>query len=123
MSITDQQAIAFGTLAMIAEDMYVPVGSLNPPSDPRIAASGWTVVSYLTAHDALFPPPGAADRTLGVDPIKRVFFGFVAKNNADPSSFVAVVRGTEGIIEWIIDAEFLLIPHPRHKASGISIKP
>jgi triacylglycerol lipase len=119
MSITDQQAIAFGTLAMIAEDMYVPVGSLNPPSDPRIAASGWTVVSYLTAHDALFPPPGAADRTLGVDPIKRVFFGFVAKNNADPSSFVAVVRGTEGIIEWIIDAEFLLIPHPRHPTAQV----
>jgi hypothetical protein len=38
MSITDQQAIGFGTLAMIAEDMYAPVGSLNPPSDARIAA-------------------------------------------------------------------------------------
>lgn len=114
MTITDPQAIVFGTLAMIAEDMYAPVGSLNPTADPRIAALGWTVVSYLTAHDALFPPAGATDKTLSVDPLKRVFFGLVAKSNADPNSFVAVVRGTEGIIEWIIDAEFLLIPHPRH---------
>ena len=114
MTLSDQQAIGFGALAMIAEDMYAPDGTLSPPVDARIAALGWTVVNYLTAHDALFPPAGAADKTLSVDPIKRVFFGIVAKSNTDPNSFVAVVRGTEGIIEWIIDAEFLLIPHPRH---------
>jgi triacylglycerol lipase len=114
MAIADQQAIGFGALAMIAEDMYALIGSLNPPVDTRIGALGWTVVGYLTAHDALFPVPGAASKTLSVDPIKRVFFGFIAKSNADPNSFAAVVRGTEGIVEWAIDAEFLLIPHPRH---------
>jgi triacylglycerol lipase len=113
MAISDKQAAAFGLLAMYAEDMYT-VGSLNPPADPRIAAAGWTIEGYLTAHDALFPPKGAARQRLSVDPTSRVFFGFLARNNADPSSHVAVIRGTDGIVEWIIDAEFLLIPHPRH---------
>ena len=47
MSITDQQAVAFGLLAMIAEDMYdAAIGSLNPLADPRIAAFGWTIVGH-----------------------------------------------------------------------------
>jgi hypothetical protein len=43
-----------------------------------------------------------------------VFFGFLARNTDDPTVYAAVVRGTDGIVEWMIDAEFLLIPHPRH---------
>jgi len=113
MAISDHQAVAFGLLAMYAEDMYT-VGSLNPTADPRIAAAGWTIEGYLTAHDALFPPKGAARQRLSVNPTSRVFFGFLARNNADPNSHVAVIRGTDGIVEWVIDAEFLLIPHPRH---------
>jgi triacylglycerol lipase len=113
MAISDQQAAAFGLLAMYAEDMYT-VGSLNPAGDPRIAAAGWTIIGYLTAHDALFPPRGAARQRLTINPTSRVFFGFLARSNADPSSYVAVIRGTDGIVEWVIDAEFLLMPHPRH---------
>jgi hypothetical protein len=30
MTISDQQAIGFGALAMIAEDMYAPDGTLSP---------------------------------------------------------------------------------------------
>jgi triacylglycerol lipase len=112
--ITDQQAVGFGFLVMFAEDMYASIGSLNPPGDARIAKSGWTVVAYLTAQDALFPDENAASRRIGVDTSRRVFFGFVAQNNDDPTVYAAVVRGTEGIVEWAIDAEFLLIPHPRH---------
>jgi len=115
-AMTDQQAVAFGFLAMIAEDMYSGpnLGSLCPPVDPRIEAAGWTVVAYLTAQDALFPPKAAASQRLSRDPSKRVFFGFLARSSTDPNSYVAVVRGTEGIVEWLIDAEFLLIPHPHH---------
>lgn len=112
--IADQQAVGFGFLVMFAEDMYAPIGSLNPPADARIAKSGWTVVAYLTAQDALFPQKNAASRRISLDPSRRVFFGFVARNNDDPTAYAVVVRGTEGIIEWAIDAEFLLIPHPRH---------
>ncbi len=118
MAISDQQAAALGLLAMYAEDMY-SVGALNPPADPRIAAAGWTIEGYLTAHDALFPPKGAARQRLSVNPTSRVFFGFLAKSNANPSSHVAVIRGTDGIVEWVIDAEFLLIPHPRHPGVAV----
>lgn len=108
-------AVSFGLLAMYAEDMYSPVpGALNPAADARIAAAGWNVVAYLTAQDALIPAKGAANRKLGIDHGNRVFYGFVAQNRAAPSSFVAAVRGTDGIIEWVIDAEFVPIPHPRH---------
>ena len=113
MTISDRQAAAYGFLAMFAEDMYT-VGSLNPTADPRIAEAGWTIVGYLTAHDAVFPPKGAAQQRLNASPTSRVFFGFLARSNADPNSHVAVIRGTDGIVEWVIDAEFPLIPHPRH---------
>jgi hypothetical protein len=118
MSITDAQAVSFGLLVMYAEDMYTP-GALKPALDPRILAAGWTVVSYLTAHDAVFPADTDADRTLDVSNTARVFFGFVAQNNTD-HSYVAVIRGTDGIVEWVIDAEFVLIPHPRH--AGVRIE-
>jgi hypothetical protein len=52
MSITDSQSVSFGLLTMYVEDMYnAALGSLNPPADPRIAASGWTIVGYLTAQE------------------------------------------------------------------------
>lgn len=98
MVLTDEQATAFGLLAMYAEDMYT-VGSLNPQTDPRIAAAGWTIEGYLTAHDAIFPPKGAAQQRLSVNPTSRTFFGFVARSNANPSSHVAVIRGTDGMVE------------------------
>jgi triacylglycerol lipase len=96
---------------MYAEDMYsVAPGTLNSPADARIAAAGWKVVGYLAA---LIPAKRASDRKLGIDHGKRVFYGFVAQSQTIPTSYVAVIRGTDGIIEWIIDAEFVPIPHPR----------
>lgn len=104
----------------VRRDMYnAALNSLNPASDQRIAAAGWTVVRHLTAQDALFPSAGSPDKTLGVDPTRRVFFGFVAQNNAAPGTYVAAIRGTDGLVEWIIDAEFLAIPHPRHPGAMV----
>jgi triacylglycerol lipase len=113
-------AVQFGLLAMYAEDMYdVAPGTLNPPVDPRIAAAGWNVVAYLTAQDALIPAKGASNRKLGIDHGKRVFYGYVAQNIATPTSFVVAVRGTAGMIEWVIDAEFAPIPHPRYPGARV----
>ncbi len=113
-------AVQFGLLAMYAEDMYdAAPGTLNPPADARIAAAGWTIVGYLTAQDALVPTPGAANRKLGIDHGKRVFYGYVARNVATPSTFVAAIRGTDGMIEWVIDAEFVPIPHPRYPGACV----
>ena len=74
----------------------------------------------MTAQDALFPPKGASRQRLSVDGTERVFFGVLARNNGDQTSYVAVIRGTDGFVEWIIDAEFLLIPHPRH--AGVQVE-
>ena len=113
-------AVQFGLLAMYAEDMYdAAPGTLNPPADARIAADGWKVVGYLTAQDALIPTRGATNRKLGVDHGKRVFYGFVAQNLATPNAYVAAIRGTEGMIEWVIDAEFVPIPHPRYPGARV----
>jgi hypothetical protein len=79
----------------------------------RIAAAGWKVVGYPTAQDALIPAKGASDRKLGIDHGKRVYYGFMAQSLTIPTSCVAVIRGTDGILEWIMDAEFVPIPHPR----------
>ena len=105
--------VEFGLLAMYAEDMYDD-GKLVPKPEPRIDAAGWKIVGQLSAQDVLIPAPGAPKRRLSVDRTARVFYGFLAQSKADPTSFVAVVRGTQGLVEWLIDAEFLLVPHPRH---------
>jgi len=100
---------------MYAEDMYsAQPDTLTPTLDPHIGMAGWTIVGYLTAHDSIIPRPGDIDRTLRVDTTKRVFYGFLARNNAAPAAYVAAIRGTERLVEWVIDAEFCLIPHPRH---------
>lgn len=113
-------AIPFGLLAMYAEDMYSAApGTLNPPADARIAAAGWNIVGYLTAQDALIPAKGASNRKLGIDQAKRVFYGFVAQSTTIPTSYVAAVRGTDGMIEWVIDAEFVPIPHPRYPGARV----
>jgi triacylglycerol lipase len=104
--------VEFGLLAMYAEDMYID-GKLLPNAEPRIAAAGWDIVAYLTAEDVLIPSADAPKRRLTVNHDRRVFYGFLAKNKADQKSFAAVVRGTDGLVEWLIDAEFLLVPHPR----------
>ena len=121
MSITDSQSVPFGLLTMYVEDMYSAApGSLIPPADPRIAASGWSIVAYLTAQDVLIPPKSAPRQRLSINGAKRVFFGVLAKSDADPTSYVAAIRGTDGFVEWVIDGEFLPIPHPRH--AGVMVE-
>ena len=111
--------VEFGLLAMYAEDMYVD-GSLMPNAEPRIDAAGWKIVGHLTAQDVLIPSNDASRQRLSINRDQRVFYGFLAQNKTDPTSFVVVVRGTEGLVEWLIDAEFLLVPHPQH--AGVQVE-
>ena len=111
--------VEFGLLAMYSEDMYVD-GQLLPKTEPRITAAGWDIVAYLTGQDVLIPSPDAPKQRLSVDHTTRVFYGFLAKNRSDPKSFAAVVRGTDGLVEWLIDAEFLLVPHPH--IAGVQVE-
>ena len=111
---------SYGLLALCAENMYAAApNALNPPAPSQIAAAGWNIVGYLTAQDVLIPSRLAPDQKLRINQSKRVFYGFVAQNVARPTAFVAAIRGTEAPIEWFIDADFLLIPHPRYPGAQV----
>jgi triacylglycerol lipase len=113
MPITDQQAVDYGFLVAFAEGMYVQ-GSITPHDEPRIAAAGWDVVGRFLAFDSVLPdasalPPGVPC-TVQLGQI--VFYGFLARNHADPTRYAAAIRGTSGFAEWVIDADFLPLALP-----------
>ncbi len=114
MPISDSAAVKFGLLTMYAEDMY-DHGKILPKDEPRIKQAGWQVVAYLAAVDARPPVLATLKKLLGLKAKIRfgdtVFYGFLAQSTTDPKLFAVVVRGTSGIAEWIIDADFVEIPY------------
>jgi triacylglycerol lipase len=113
MPITDPQAVDLGFLVVFAEDMYVQ-GSITPQDEPRIAQAGWEVVGHLLAFDSILPNasalPAGVPCTVQLGQI--VFYGFLARNHADPTRYAAAIRGTSGFAEWVIDADFLPLALP-----------
>lgn len=104
--ISDVQAAELGLLIAYAMDQYQAAPtSLAPPSDPRLSPK-WRVLGYLTATDCLFRTGQTAA------PGDTVCYGYLAQVVEKPDVFVAVIRGTNGIVEWLEDAQFLSIPHP-----------
>lgn len=84
-------------------DMYNKgaCNALNPPVPAGFYLStAWEVDGYLIARDTIFDESGVL--TLSPD---TVFYGVLAHNKADEKQFAAIVRGTEGFKEWLIDAE------------------
>jgi len=99
MPFTNTEAAACGLLAMHAMDMYrLATGSLTPPPAPGLTAAGWTILAYITGKDSLLRKGTLqlADQT--------VCYGYLAKGAS--GGIVAVIRGTDGFVEWIEDAEF-----------------
>jgi hypothetical protein len=90
-------------LVAYAADMYSGPTStvLTPPADPRYAPD-WALRGWLTAVDAIFRsgPLGQGD---------RVYYGVLLESTCSPGQFVAAVRGTDGILEWLDDAEFSIV--------------
>jgi triacylglycerol lipase len=120
MPISDAEAVKFGLLVMYAEDMFVQ-DQTKPNSEPRIEQAGWETIAYLTARDAILPMrssllPGQK-KLIELGDV--VFYGFLARNIADPNEYAVAVRGTSGIAEWIIDAEFLPISSPREPGTKV----
>lgn len=104
--ISDPQAAQCGVLVQYAMDMHDGAPTLtSPPPDQRLAPD-WTLVGYLIAQDAIFRDSS----TVGAGAL--VCYGYLARSTADPNSYIAVVRGTDGIVEWIEDAEFASMAHP-----------
>ena len=104
MPFTNTAAAACGFLAMHAMDMYrVATASLTPPAAAGLTAAGWTILAYITGDDSLLRE-GPLQQTG-----RTVCYGFLAKRTSE--EIVAVIRGTDGFVEWIEDAQFLPIPY------------
>jgi triacylglycerol lipase len=94
--ISDPEAAELGLLVQYAMDMgQIPV---TPPLDPR--AVGWALRAHILGRDQVLSEE------------EDVCFGFVAERTTNPGQFVAVLRGTANTLEWIEDAEFLLMACP-----------
>lgn len=103
--ISDSEAAALSLFVMYAMDQYLAdPTNLAPSPDPRL--SSWQVVGYLTAMDCVLRSGAAAKQG------DERCYGYLAESLDAPGTFVAAIRGTNGIIEWIEDAEFSSVPHP-----------
>ena len=104
MPFTNSTAAQYGLLAMHAMDMHrTQPDALTPDPAPGLTAAGWTIVAYVNGKDVLFAngPLQLGDR--------MTYYGFLAGRGG--GEFVAVIRGTDGLIEWIEDGRFLLVPY------------
>ena len=97
---------------LVGAAYQVDPGNLANSAGWKINAGGrdYTVVTTIYANDLAtdINPDGSAT---------RVSIGLVLQ--ADGTGEVAVaIRGTEGILEWVHDADFLLVPCPFLVGSG-----
>ena len=114
--LNDPLAAQVALLVMRAEDMFDLLknagqqSKLDPPLDAATGAA-YDLTGYLAGSDTL----------VEIDPITQkrrlrasgntVFYGFVVSSKANPHQFMAVIRGTGDLLEWIKDAEFSPVPH------------
>ena len=76
---------------------------------------GFQVLQTIYADDL------ATDISPNIDPIRDVVpIGYVARSTAAPDEYVIVIRGTEGVWEWIQDAKFLPIPFTAVSGAGLT---
>jgi hypothetical protein len=89
-------ALQAGSLLQWASEVY----DNHTPNYDGMSHGGFNVLQTIYANDL-------ATDSKASNPAKMVSIGFVARAIASPDEFVIVVRGTEGILEWIEDARFL----------------
>jgi triacylglycerol lipase len=100
-------AYNYGVLVEFAYQMYLNnLGNLTPPVPDNFPKDDYQIVLYLTAVDHILQDE------------ERKFFGFLAQSLHNPTEYVVAVRGTEKLIEWLIDAEFWPTPFTPVPAAG-----
>ncbi len=104
------KAIEIAQLVNVTYD--VPPSQLASSAGKKVSAGGrsYTVVTTIYAFDlSTDMNPGRGANLVSIGLI------FQADGTGD---VVVAIRGTEGILEWIHDAEFLLVPCPFLAGSG-----
>jgi triacylglycerol lipase len=105
--ILDADAARSGLLVRYAEDMSG--AALFAPADPRLSVE-WNLLGHLISTDVV----GSIET--------QVCYGYLAESKAAPGTFIAVIRGTAGVLEWIEDAEFTLRPYASGGVSGGNVE-
>jgi hypothetical protein len=100
-------AILYAGLVKIAEDV-APTGSYGATETGLISAAGYTFLQTIYGDDLATD----IDCHLGV----VVTFGFLAVSAA--KELVAVIRGTDTILEWLHDGSFLMVASPISGSHG-----
>jgi hypothetical protein len=91
-------AYTYGACVEAAYRLFTP-GVLDPPAGAAQLPAGWNVTTELTAIDRVAMKSEAE------------FFGFVLQATGDAHVLI-VIRGTDTILEWLVDAEFESCPFP-----------
>jgi triacylglycerol lipase len=112
VSATDAELI---DLVWWAEDAYsaalaAPGADLAAVAADVRLTGAWNVRATLTGQDAILR---MGPLVLGA---QRVFYGWLLESKASPGAFVLAIRGTDGILEWLEDAEFA--PMETHPVDG-----
>jgi hypothetical protein len=115
--LVDSEAVLYGTFIETAYAMFDDNSAdLTPPvpapTSPSSMPTGWEMTAWIQMSDFAF----------GGGEYKK-FYGFLARNAADPYSHIIAIRGTEGAIEWYDDAvclprAFTPVPNAGDVASG-----
>jgi hypothetical protein len=99
-----QRAFTYGSIVESAYRLFSP-GVLAPVASAAGLPAGWTVASELTAIDKI------GHKT------EPEFFGLAVESAADKELVIAI-RGTDTLLEWLIDAEFKPCAFPGVPAAG-----
>lgn len=109
LSINWNTAIQYAALVKIAESV-APTGSYNSDLITQIKTAGYTFLQTLYGDDL------ATDIDPHVGDV--VTFGFLAVS--DGKELIAVIRGTDTILEWLHDASFLMVASPIAGSHGFT---
>ncbi|HEX4321444.1 MAG TPA: lipase family protein [Acidobacteriaceae bacterium] len=104
-----QAAIRYAQLVTIAYTVK-PGDPYDDAAKALIQQSGYTFVEAIYGSELATD----FDPHLG----EVVTYGYLATSAT--GELVAVIRGTEGIQEWLHDAAFLFVPNPIHPAGGFT---
>jgi Lipase (class 3) len=102
-------AIRYAQLVGIAYSVE-PGGAYTPAAIAAITQAGYTFI------DALYGNELATDVSPHTG--ETVTYGFLASSGS--GELVAVIRGTDTLLEWLHDFSFLFVPNPIHAGGGLT---
>ena len=105
MPLDVQAAVLYGHFINAAYAMYAADEESLTPS-PAGLPMGWDLVAWLQMSDFVMA------RT------SPKFYGFIARDSRNASSFVLAIRGTEGVVEWADDADIAAVPFEQAPNAG-----